>query len=92
MQIRYGDLKKQLAEDMITFTSPFREKILELSKDETTISKIVKHGAEKARVSGAATVSEARKAIGISGHTWTNAFTTNMAIGRSRDRTATSDE
>ena len=65
MQIRYGDLKKQLAEDMISFTTPFREKITELSKDETTISKVVRLGAEKARASAAATVNEARKAIGI---------------------------
>ena len=26
-QIRYGDMKKQLAEDVILFTEPFREKI-----------------------------------------------------------------
>src|SRR6185436_19538137 len=26
MKIRYGDMKKQLAEDIITFTTPFREK------------------------------------------------------------------
>ncbi len=65
MQIRYGDLKKQLAEDMIAFTSPLREKITELSKDEATISKMVRLGAEKARASAAATVNEARKAIGI---------------------------
>ncbi len=65
MKIRYGDLKKQLAEDMILFTAPFREKILELSKDELFIQKIARQGAEKARESGAATVREARKAIGI---------------------------
>ncbi len=65
MKIRYGDLKKQLAEDMITFTSTFREKILELSKDERYIQKIARQGAEKARESGAATVQEARKLIGI---------------------------
>lgn len=65
MKIRYGDLKKQLAEDIISFTSPFREKILELSKDEAFIQKVVRQGAEKARESGAATVREARKAIGI---------------------------
>jgi len=50
---------------MISFTTPFREKITELSKDETTISKVVRLGAEKARASAAATVNEARKAIGI---------------------------
>ena len=34
-EIRYGDMKKQLAEDMISFTAPFREKIIELSSNES---------------------------------------------------------
>ena len=62
MKIRYGDLKKQLAEDMVKFTEPFREKINEISKDEKFIQKVARHGAEKARESAAATVKEARKA------------------------------
>jgi tryptophanyl-tRNA synthetase len=65
MKIRYGDLKKQLAEDMVKFTEPFRNKINEISKDEAYIQKVARLGAEKARESGAATVREARKAIGI---------------------------
>lgn len=65
MQIRYGDMKKQLAEDMIRFTAPLREKILELSSNEAYVSKVVRQGAEKARVSARATVDAARKAIGI---------------------------
>ncbi len=65
MKIRYGDMKKQLAEDMITFTSPFHEKITELSKDESFIHRVATRGAEKARESASKTVSEARHAIGI---------------------------
>ena len=65
MKIRYGDMKKQLAEDMIVFTQPFREKILVLSKDEKTVSDVAKRGAEKARASASKTIQEARKAIGI---------------------------
>jgi tryptophanyl-tRNA synthetase len=65
MKIRYGDLKKQLAEDMIVFTEPFREKINSISKDTELLKKVAKKGAEKARESAAFTVSEARKAIGI---------------------------
>jgi len=65
MKIRYGDMKKQLAEDIITFTTPFREKINELLKDEKTIHTIATQGAEKARVSASATLSAARKAIGF---------------------------
>jgi tryptophanyl-tRNA synthetase len=65
MKIRYGDLKKQLAEDIITFTTPFRERIQAIANDEALLKKISRHGAEKARESASFTISEARKAIGI---------------------------
>ncbi|MFM1984485.1 MAG: hypothetical protein RL723_920, partial [Actinomycetota bacterium] len=32
--IRYGDLKKQLAEDMVTFISPIREKAENIRNDK----------------------------------------------------------
>lgn len=63
--IRYGDLKKQLAEDMIIFTEPFREKIAEISADQAYITKVMDMGAEKARISARATVSAAREIIGF---------------------------
>jgi tryptophanyl-tRNA synthetase len=65
MKIRYGDMKKQLAEDMIAFTSPLRERIEDLLKNEELIRKVSKQGAEKARESAAFTISNARKAIGF---------------------------
>jgi len=65
MSIRYGDMKKQLAEDMVAFTAPFREKILALSGDEEYIRKVVKLGADKARASASETLKLARQAIGI---------------------------
>lgn len=63
--IRYGDLKKQLAEDIIAFTAPLRERILELAADEQYLSKVAKMGAEKAHESGAKTVKEVREIIGF---------------------------
>jgi len=66
--IRYGDFKKQLAEDMIAFIQPIREKAAALQQDEALISKILKEGAEKARASAAITLEAARKAIGINYH------------------------
>ncbi|HYD22773.1 MAG TPA: tryptophan--tRNA ligase, partial [Flavipsychrobacter sp.] len=63
--IRYGDMKKQLAEDMVQFIAPIRERAKELQADENKIKKILKEGAEKARVSASATIAEARKLIGI---------------------------
>ena len=61
--IRYGDLKKQLAEDMANFIKPIREKAADIQNNKELLSKIIKQGAEKARVSAAATLSEVRKSI-----------------------------
>ena len=63
--IRYGDMKKQLAEDVIAFTAPLREKITALASDEKYIRKVASEGAAKARESARKTMSEARKAIGF---------------------------
>jgi tryptophanyl-tRNA synthetase len=64
-QIRYGDMKKQLAEDMILFTAPFRERINELLADEKQLDNIAAEGAEKARLSARKTVDEVRAIIGF---------------------------
>lgn len=64
-QIRYGDFKKQLAEDLISFIAPIRERAAELQRDEDQLRKILKRGAEKARESASKTIAEARRLIGI---------------------------
>jgi len=64
-RIRYGDLKKQLAEDIIIFTEPIREKINSLLGDETAISKAARLGAEKAHESARKTIREVREIIGF---------------------------
>ncbi|MCK5338804.1 MAG: tryptophan--tRNA ligase [Bacteroidales bacterium] len=63
--VRYGDLKKQLAEDIISFTTPFREKILSLTEDTTYLRKVTSQGAEAARESAARTIREVREIIGF---------------------------
>ena len=63
--IRYGDMKKQLAEDMIKFVAPFSEKIKAISADDAYISKVTKMGAEKARESARKTIQEVREIIGF---------------------------
>jgi tryptophanyl-tRNA synthetase len=62
--IRYGDLKKQLAEDMITFTTPIRERINDIYNDSDYLRKVVTMGAEKARESASKTVREVREILG----------------------------
>lgn len=63
--IRYGDLKKHLAEEIILFTEPIRNRILELSQDDAAISKAARMGAEKARESARKTLREVREIIGF---------------------------
>jgi len=64
-EIRYGDLKKQLAEDIIKMIAPVRERIKEISSDDAYLSKVAREGAEKARESANKTVSEVREIMGI---------------------------
>jgi tryptophanyl-tRNA synthetase len=63
--IRYGDLKKQLAEDMAAFIKPIREKAVDLQQDTATLQKIMKMGAEKAGESASKTLTLVRSAIGM---------------------------
>lgn len=64
-EIRYGDMKKQLAEDMIAFVSPIRERASNLQNDIPLLQKIMLEGKEKARASASETLVAARKLIGI---------------------------
>lgn len=64
-QIRYGDMKKQLAEDIIAFTTPYREKIQALEHDNHYLAKVARMGAERARESAARTIREVREIIGF---------------------------
>jgi tryptophanyl-tRNA synthetase len=64
-EIRYGDLKKQLAEDIVGYTTPIRERIIEILKDEAYLGKVARQGAEKARESAQATLKEVKEIIGF---------------------------
>jgi tryptophanyl-tRNA synthetase len=64
-EIRYGDMKKQLAEDIISFTEPFRDRIEDLLSDNEYLKKVAKRGAEKARESASKTIKEVREIIGF---------------------------
>ena len=64
-EIRYGDLKKQLAEDVINFTSPIRERINDIKSNSEYLSKVALMGAEKARENAVKTIKEVREIIGF---------------------------
>ena len=63
--VRYGDLKKQLAEDMIIATAPIRERINEIANDAVYLRQVSRYGAIKARESAAKTIKEVREIIGF---------------------------
>jgi tryptophanyl-tRNA synthetase len=63
-EIRYGDMKKQLAEDIIKVTDPIRTRINDLLANDEYLAKVVARGAEKARASASKTVREVREIIG----------------------------
>ncbi len=63
--IRYGELKKQLAEDMVAFIKPIRDNALSIQNNQKYLSKIILQGKEKAKQSAEATLKLVREAIGI---------------------------
>ncbi|MCR4619746.1 MAG: tryptophan--tRNA ligase [Paludibacteraceae bacterium] len=65
MSIRYGDMKKQLAEDMETFVAPIRERIHRFESDDAYIDRIIRQGAEKSRVGARQTVQDVREIVGF---------------------------
>lgn len=63
--IRYGDMKKQLAEDMVNFISPIRNKVDAILADEKGLQAIMEKGAEKANKSAHATMQLVRESMGL---------------------------
>src|SRR5258705_7816290 len=63
--IRYGDMKKQLSEDMVKFITPIRQKAETIRNDENYLKLVMEKGAEKARKSAKTTMEQVRKAMGL---------------------------
>ncbi len=64
-EIRYGDMKKQLAEDIIAYTSPIRDRIIDILQNDSYLAHVAKTGAEKARESASKTMAEVKKVVGF---------------------------
>ena len=65
MTIRYGDLKKQLAQDINAFCAPIRERIADFSSNDAYLDKVAAEGAEIASASAEKTLAEVRAIIGF---------------------------
>jgi tryptophanyl-tRNA synthetase len=63
--IRYGDMKKQLGEDMVAFITPIREKAEAIRTDVSYLKMVMEKGADKARKSAAVTMQLVREAMGL---------------------------
>lgn len=63
--IRYGDMKKELAEGMVAFIAPIRERAEAIRNDEPYLRLVMEQGAAKARASAQATLQLAREVIGL---------------------------
>ena len=63
--IRYGDMKKQLAEDMVNFIKPIRERTEAIRNDHQYLQRVMEAGAAKARKSAGETMRLARTAMGL---------------------------
>lgn len=64
-EIRYGDLKKQLAEDIIKVVAPIRERITAIRADDKYLHEVVTSGAERARANADITLRDVREIMGI---------------------------
>ena len=64
-EIRYGDMKRQLADDIISYTEPIRNRIIEIKEDDKYLAKVAKLGAEKARASASKTLKEVKEVVGF---------------------------
>jgi tryptophanyl-tRNA synthetase len=61
----YGDLKKELAEVVVDFVTPFRERTLELLDDQTYLTEVLRRGAERAHAVADATLRDVYQRVGF---------------------------
>jgi tryptophanyl-tRNA synthetase len=61
----YGDFKKAVAEAVVDYLAPVRERYAELRPDEAALEAILAAGAEKARAIAAPIVAEVRERMGF---------------------------
>lgn len=61
----YGDLKRDLAEVVLDFVTPFRDRTLELLEDTSTLSEILASGAERAGAVATRTLADVYDRVGF---------------------------
>jgi tryptophanyl-tRNA synthetase len=61
----YGDFKKAVAEGVVEFLAPVRERFEELRPDEASLERVLETGAEKARAMASETLADVRSRMGV---------------------------
>ncbi|KQY64700.1 MULTISPECIES: tryptophan--tRNA ligase [unclassified Nocardioides] len=61
----YGDFKKDLADVVVEFVTPFRDRTLELLEDKDTLSDVLASGAEKASAVAEKTLADVYERVGF---------------------------
>ena len=61
----YGDLKSDVADAVVTFVTPFRERTLELLDDQAYLGEILREGAERAGAVAEATLRDVYQRVGF---------------------------
>ena len=61
----YGDLKKDLAEVVVDFVTPFRNRVLELLDDQTYLTDVLRRGRETAAAIAEATLADVYRQVGF---------------------------
>ena len=61
----YGDFKRAVADQVVEYLAPIRERYQALRPDEAALEAALEAGAEKARTIASATLAEVREAMGI---------------------------
>ncbi len=64
-EIRYGDMKKQLAADINAFCAPIRERIIDIQNDDALLQRVIRQGTERASASAEKTLQDVREIIGF---------------------------
>jgi tryptophanyl-tRNA synthetase len=61
----YGEFKKAVADSLVDYLAPVRERYRELRADQTALERVLEEGAGKAREIASATLADVRQAMGV---------------------------
>jgi tryptophanyl-tRNA synthetase len=64
-QARYGDLKTAVADEVVAYLAPVRERYAELRGDEAALERVLAEGAAKARAIAGPVLADVREAMGV---------------------------